>query len=289
MWRKLILVSILCVPATATAELRHYVATLSDSQWRMSENSPIVCRLEHDIPAYGKAIFTSEAGKQQNMNFTLDMWVKPDQVTQAKLMSKAPKWRPGVVSKEITSLHYQKYFNGEVPKRAAWSMLAELSRGMEPTFYYADWYNESNKIAVGLSSANFGRKYTEFKACLAHLLPYSFDDIAFTVLNYNEGGTDLTHFSQQQLSRVQEYLAYDPLVELVLVDAYTDSYGGRAVNQKVSDQRAESVKEFFVSSGIPQDRIVTVGHGERRHVASNDDMDERVRNRRVVVRISKPL
>ncbi|WP_220775220.1 flagellar protein MotY, partial [Shewanella glacialipiscicola] len=219
----------------------------------------------------------------------LDMWVKPDQVTQAKLMSKAPKWRPGVVTKEITSLHYQKYFNGEVPKRAAWSMLAELSRGMEPTFYYADWYNESNKIAVGLSSANFGRKYTEFKACLAHLLPYSFDDIAFTVLNYNEGGTDLTHFSQQQLSRVQEYLAYDPLVELVLVDAYTDSYGGRSVNQKVSDERAESVKDFFVSSGIPQDRIVTVGHGERRHVASNDETDERARNRRVVVRISKPL
>lgn len=289
MWRKLILVSILCVPATATAELRHYVASLSDSQWRVSENSPIVCRLEHDIPSYGKAIFTSEAGKQQNMTFTLDMWVKPDQVTQAKLISRAPQWRPGVVSKEITSLHYQKYFNGEVPKRAAWSMLAELSRGMEPTFYYADWYNESNKIAVGLSSANFGRKYTEFKACLAHLLPYSFEDIAFTVLNYDEGGTDLTRFSQQQLSRVQEYLAYDPLVELVLVDAYTDSYGGRSVNQKVSDTRAASVKEFFVASGIPQDRIVTFGHGERRHVASNDEMDERARNRRVVIRISKPL
>ncbi|MGI2091972.1 flagellar protein MotY [Shewanella oncorhynchi] len=289
MWRKLILVSILCVPATAMAELRHYVASLSDSQWRVSENTPIVCRLEHDIPSYGKAIFTSEAGKQQNMTFTLDMWVKPDQVTQAKLISRAPQWRPGVVSKEITSLHYQKYFNGEVPKRAAWSMLAELSRGMEPTFYYADWYNESNKIAVGLSSANFGRKYTEFKACLAHLLPYSFEDIAFTVLNYDEGGTDLTRFSQQQLSRVQEYLAYDPLVELVLVDAYTDSYGGRSVNQKVSDTRAASVKEFFVASGIPQDRIVTFGYGERRHVASNDDMDERARNRRVVIRISKPL
>lgn len=289
MWRKLILVSILCVPATAMAELRHYVASLSDSQWRVSENTPIVCRLEHDIPSYGKAIFTSEAGKQQNMTFTLDMWVKPDQVTQAKLISRAPQWRPGVVSKEITSLNYQKYFNGEVPKRAAWSMLAELSRGMEPTFYYADWYNESNKIAVGLSSANFGRKYTEFKACLAHLLPYSFEDIAFTVLNYDEGGTDLTRFSQQQLSRVQEYLAYDPLVELVLVDAYTDSYGGRSVNQKVSDTRAASVKEFFVASGIPQDRIVTFGHGERRHVASNDEMDERARNRRVVIRISKPL
>ncbi|ABM25245.1 MULTISPECIES: flagellar protein MotY [Shewanella] len=289
MWRKLILVSILCVPATATAELRHYVASLNNSQWRVTENSPIVCRLEHDIPSYGKAIFTSEAGKQLNLNFTLDMWLKPDQVTQAQLISRSPQWRPGVVSKEITSLRYQKYFNGEVPKRAAWSMLDELSRGMQPTFYYADWYNESTKIAVGLSSANFGRKYAEFKACLAHLLPYSFEDIAFTVLNYNEGGTDLTRFSKQQLTRVQEYLAYDPNVELVLVDAYTDSYGGRSVNQRVSDNRAESVKEFFLSSGIPQDRILTVGHGERRHVASNEDIDERARNRRVVIRISKPM
>lgn len=289
MWRKLILVSILCVPVSATAELRHYVASLSDSQWRVSANSPITCRLEHDIPAYGKAIFTSEAGKKQNLNFTLDMWMKPDQVTQATLMSRAPKWRPGVVSKEITSLHYQKYFNGEVPKRAAWSMLFELSRGMEPTFYYADWYNQSEKIAVGLSSANFGRKYAEFKACLANLLPYSFEDIAFTVLNYDEGGLDLTRFSKMQLSKIQEYLAYDPDIELVLVDAYTDSYGGRSVNQRVSDERANSVRDFFVQSGIPQERIVTAGHGERRHVASNEESDERARNRRVVIRLSKPL
>ncbi|MGL4448737.1 flagellar protein MotY [Shewanella sp.] len=289
MWRKLILVSILCVPASALAELRHYVASLDESQWRLAQNSPIVCRLEHDIPAYGKAIFTSAAGKELNLNFTLDMWVKPEQVTQAKLISRAPQWRPGVVSKEITSLRYQRYFNGEVPKNAAWSMLAELSRGMQPTFYYADWYNESNKIAVGLSAANFGRQYSAFKACLSQLLPYSFEDIAFTVLNYEVGGADLTRFSQQQLSRIQEYLAYDPEVELVLVDAYTDSYGGRAVNQKVSDTRAQSVKEFFMASGIAQERIVTVGHGERRHVASNEEVEERARNRRVVIRLSKPI
>ncbi|MCH1932005.1 flagellar protein MotY [Shewanella sp. A25] len=289
MWQKLILVSILCVPVTAMAELRHYVATMGESQWRVSQNTPVVCRLEHDIPSYGKAVFTSEAGKQLNLNFTLDMWVKPDQVTQAKLMSLAPKWRPGVTSKEITSLSYQKYFNGEVPKRAAWSMLNELSRGMQPTFYYADWYNQADKIAVGLSAANFNRKYAEFKACLSHLLPYSFDDIAFTVLNYEDGGTELTRFSKQQLSKVQEYLSYDPEVELVLVDAYTDSHGGRSVNQKLSDDRANTVKDFFLTSGIPQDRIVTVGHGERRHVASNDDPEDRALNRRVVIRLTKPM
>ena len=289
MWRKILFASLLCWPIAASAELRHYVASLDNSQWRVTESSPISCRLEHDIPMYGKAVFSSQASKKLNMGFTLDMWQKPEQVTQAKLMSRAPSWRPGVVSKEITQLSYQRYFNGEVPKRAAWAMLAELERGMEPTFYYADWYNESNKVAVGISAANFARKYSEFKVCLSNLLPYSFEDIALTVLNFDEGGTELTRFSKHQVERVQEYLSYDPEVELVLIDAYTDSYGGRSVNQRVSDKRAESVKEFFLAKGIPQDRIITEGHGETRHVASNETIDERSRNRRVVIRISKPL
>ncbi|WP_373317413.1 flagellar protein MotY [Shewanella algidipiscicola] len=274
---------------TAHGELRHYVASLEQSQWRISDNTPIVCRLEHDIPSYGKAVFTSYAGKHHDLNFTLDMWVKPDEVTHATLMSMAPSWRPGVLSKPITDLTYQKYFSGEVPKHAAWSMLNELERGMQPTFYYADWYNRSSKVAVGLSAANFARKYTDFRACLANLLPYSFEDIAFTVLTYEFGGNELTRYSKAQIAKVQQYLSYDPDVELVLIDAYTDSYGGRSINAKVSETRANSVKDLFLSAGIPQDRIYTEGHGERRHVASNDTIEERARNRRVVIRLSKPL
>ncbi|QYJ88584.1 OmpA family protein [Shewanella halotolerans] len=279
----------LSLATTAQAELRHYVASLEQSSWRLSDNTPIVCRLEHEIPSYGKAVFTSRAGKDHDLNFSLDMWVKPDEVTSAKLMSMAPAWRPGVVSRPITDLTYQKYFSGEVPKKAAWSMLNELERGMQPTFYYADWYNRSSKVAVGLSAANFGRRYAEFKSCLANLLPYSFDDIAFTVLTYEFGGSELTRYSKAQIAKVQEYLSYDPEVELVLIDAYTDSFGGRSVNKKVSEKRANSVKQLFLSAGIPNDRIHTLGHGERRHVASNDTIDERARNRRVVIRLSKPL
>jgi outer membrane protein OmpA-like peptidoglycan-associated protein len=289
MWLRVLLVLTVFLPLTASAELRHYVASLDQSQWELSGNTPIMCRLEHDIPAYGKAVFTSKAGKDHNLIFNLDMWVKPDQVTQAKLMSLAPAWRPGILSKEITELTYQKYFSGEVPRNAAWSMLAELEQGMQPTFYYADWYNRSNKIAVGLSAVNFNRKYSEFKSCLSGLLPYSFDDIAFTVLTYEFGGKELTRYAKAQIAKVQEYLSYDPDVELVLIDAYTDSYGGRSINQKISDERADSVKEFFISAGITKDRIHTVGHGERNHVASNDTIDERARNRRVVIRISKAM
>lgn len=274
---------------SAVAELRHYRAGLDDSSWEFSQSPRIECRLEHDIPAYGKAIFVSRAGKELNMAFTLDMWVKPDAATQAVLMSNAPRWRPGLRSREITSLTYQKYFNGEVPKQAAWSMLTELERGMEPTFYYSDWYQQHNQVAVGLSAVNFNRKYSDFKSCLSSLLPYSFEDIAFTVLSYHSGGTELTEFSKQQLKRVQEYLTYDPRVELVLIDGYTDSYGGRSVNKRVSERRASSVKDYLVAGGIPEARIMTTGHGETRPVGPNATPEDRALNRRVVVRINKAM
>ncbi|MBT1445787.1 OmpA family protein [Shewanella sp. JM162201] len=289
MWRSLFLLLGISLPCAVTADVRHYVAALDESQWRIAESSRIRCSLEHDIPSYGKAVFSSAAGKEQNLLFTLDMWAKPDAATTATLVSKSPSWRPGESNENITRLTYMRDFNGEVPKKAAWSMLAELDRGREPTFYYADWYNSDNKIAVGLSAANFKRKYTEFRQCLAGLLPYSFEDIAFTVLNYNPGGTELTRFSQAQLARVQEYLSQDPEVELILINAYTDSYGGRSINQKVSEKRADSVKAFFVGKGIPAERIMTEGHGETRHVASNQGDDERARNRRVVVQITKSI
>ncbi|MBB1269584.1 OmpA family protein [Shewanella sp. SR44-3] len=287
MWRKLVLMSSLFICSSAMADMRYYVASLDNSLWRVSENSRIECRLEHDIPDYGKAIFSSKAGKRLNMLFTLDMWMKPDEITEAKLFSRAPNWRPGIKSKSLTQLSYHKQFNGELPKKAAWSMLNELSKGMEPTFYYPDWYSQADNVAVGLSSANFGGQYREFRSCLAKLLPYSFDDIAFTVLTYQEGETELTHFSKYQLKKVQEYLSYDPDVELVLIDAFTDSYGPKGVNQTMSDNRADSVKQLLIASGIPQDKIISSGHGEKRHVASNELSQDRERNRRVVIQISK--
>lgn len=290
MLRKLLLLVLpLALPWQASAELRHYVASLDQSQWRISTSSPLECSLEHDIPAYGKAVFTSKSGKEMNMQFTLDMWQKPDAVTNAKLMIKAPQWRPGISSRTVMNLHYKKYFNGEVPKKAAWTMLNELELGMQPTFYYTDWYDSHRSVAVGLSAANFHKEYSQFRQCISGLLPYGFEDIAFTVLNYKEGSSELTRYSQMQLKRVETYLQYDKNVELVLVDGYTDSYGARGVNQRMSDKRVKELKSLLVDRGIPEAKIRAEGHGEERHVASNETADQRTINRRVVIRMSKDV
>ena len=87
---------------------------------------------------------------------------------------------------------------------------------------------------------------------------------------------------------IRQYLSLDPELELVLVDAYSDSYGGRWSNLKLSERRAAKIRDYFVENGIEVSRIEAKGYGEKRHIASNNTAIGRSENRRVVIRMDKP-
>ena len=73
----------------------------------------------------------------------------------------------------------------------------------------------------------------------------------------------------------------------VLIEGYTDSTGRAEHNQKLSEQRANSVQAALVNHmGISQDRITTRGYGEEFPVAGNDSASNRQMNRRVEIIIS---
>lgn len=280
-----LLALILLVPITSSAQLRYYVAKIDESSWHVKQKPKIECQLNHSIPSYGEAKFISHAGKRLNINFILNMWIKPDLDVKARLVSKEPSWRPGDKGRQLSQIDFHRYFAGEVPKNIAWNMLRELEMGREPTFFYQDWHDNQQQVAVGLSSVSFLANYIAFKSCISELLPYSFDDIAFTVLSYQFGGTELTRHSEEQLAKVKTYLQYDNQADLILIDAYTDSYGDEKVNEKVSINRAETIKQFFIEQGIPASRIAASGYGERRHVAANNTAGQRGKNRRVIIQV----
>ncbi|KXI27864.1 flagellar protein MotY [Paraglaciecola hydrolytica] len=288
-FRKAILWSIILLfPFSSSASLRQYVAKVESSQWQLSDPSRLQCSLSHNLPGYGKAIFSSIASKQLNMEFELDMLQLPKTYGVAAVYSVPPKWMPGQASKNIADMTIRKQYNGDLPEQAAWTMLTELEKGFWPTIYYQDWYNQNDTVAVGLNASNFAQPYQQFAECVANLLPYSFEDIAYTVLNYNFGSSVLTKYSQQRLAMIGEYLKEDQDLELVLVDGYTDSYGMPGINQKVSVERAVEVKAFFSGMGVAPERIDVTGHGERRHISPNTNESTRAQNRRVVIQMSKP-
>jgi adhesin transport system outer membrane protein len=74
-------------------------------------------------------------------------------------------------------------------------------------------------------------------------------------------------------------------VEVVIVIGHADWIGTDAYNQKLSERRANTVKTYLVSQGIPSGRVRSEGRGESQPVASNATAEGRARNRRVEVTI----
>ena len=68
-----------------------------------------------------------------------------------------------------------------------------------------------------------------------------------------------------------------------LVEGHTDSIGSDAYNQRLSERRANAVRDYMVSRGIDAPRIMTKGWGKSKPIASNKTKEGRARNRRVEI------
>jgi len=73
--------------------------------------------------------------------------------------------------------------------------------------------------------------------------------------------------------------------EAVSVEGHTDNVGGDEYNQRLSEQRAGSVRDYLVDQGVPTERVSAVGFGKNQPKASNDTPEGRQINRRVEIHI----
>jgi outer membrane protein OmpA-like peptidoglycan-associated protein len=67
----------------------------------------------------------------------------------------------------------------------------------------------------------------------------------------------------------------------VTIEGYTDNIGSESYNQKLSEKRANTVKNYLTSKGIDSGRITVSGKGESNPVADNGTADGRAMNRRI--------
>lgn len=70
---------------------------------------------------------------------------------------------------------------------------------------------------------------------------------------------------------------------VIEIAGHTDSVGSEAYNQQLSQRRADAVANYLNSRGVMRDRMITVGAGETRPIASNDTEQGRAQNRRVEI------
>jgi outer membrane protein OmpA-like peptidoglycan-associated protein len=72
---------------------------------------------------------------------------------------------------------------------------------------------------------------------------------------------------------------------IVEVSGHTDNVGGEAVNQRISEQRAQNVATYLIGQGLQRERFEVAGFGYRYPVADNATEQGRALNRRVEIRI----
>lgn len=100
---------------------------------------------------------------------------------------------------------------------------------------------------------------------------------------FETGKAALLPIAKQRLSTVAHALKQQDGDKVFVVEGHTDSRGAEDSNQRLSLERAESVRAFLIEQGVPQDRIQAVGRGEIEPIATNDSPEGRANNRRVEI------
>lgn len=129
-------------------------------------------------------------------------------------------------------------------------------------------------------------EYKEIKRDL-YLVPFEIGQtVRLQNIFFDYGKSDLRPESFPELDRVVKLLNENPNMKIE-VGGHTDNQGNEVFNMNLSESRAQSVKNYFVSKNISEIRIIAKGYGKDKPVESNDTEDGRQLNRRVEFTILK--
>lgn len=100
------------------------------------------------------------------------------------------------------------------------------------------------------------------------------------MVNFAFNSAELTTSAKTNLDKLATVLINNPDTNINIY-GHTDNKGTAQVNQKISENRANSVKNYLISKGIASSRMITMGRGFSEPIASNDTDAGRAQNRRV--------
>lgn len=106
----------------------------------------------------------------------------------------------------------------------------------------------------------------------------------FEGINFATGKAVITRDSYAKLNKAVTMLEEFASIRLI-IEGHTDNIGDDMKNQTLSEDRAQAVKDYFVSKGIDAMRIETAGYGESQPAASNATAAGRAQNRRIEIKI----
>lgn len=135
---------------------------------------------------------------------------------------------------------------------------------------------KSGDLLSALSDLNAKQTGTGIRLILNNSLLFSFDN------------SELRSSATDVLEKVLLVLSDEKLKDhKILIEGHTCWIGTDDYNLKLSQERAASVRKWFLDSGIRPNLISTIGHGETKPAESNETEEGRSKNRRVEILIEK--
>ena len=90
--------------------------------------------------------------------------------------------------------------------------------------------------------------------------------------------------SKVELEKIYDFLSLNSKL-IVEISGHTDDIGAEQYNKKLSEDRANSVVQYLIAKGIPNERIISKGYGASQAVAPNDNEENRAKNRRTELKV----
>ncbi len=105
-------------------------------------------------------------------------------------------------------------------------------------------------------------------------------------ISFETNSSQLSPGSLLELDRVKDFMVLNANISIE-ISAHSDDVGGDAFNLSLSQKRASSVEDYLIQKNVSKDRMVSVGYGEQRPIVPNDTEENRAKNRRVELKVTK--
>ncbi len=112
------------------------------------------------------------------------------------------------------------------------------------------------------------------------------ESITLNNILFDQGKAEIKNESKPELDKLVAFLQANPQAEIEL-SGHTSAEGERVYNHSLSYRRVKACKDYIVSKGITEDRMIAVGLGSDRPMVPNDTESNRAKNRRVEMRLKK--
>ncbi len=174
----------------------------------------------------------------------------------------------------LTSPTGKVYYTEETDKEGFAELLVPIGQAYDLVYLSLGRRNVAAKVQVK-NEPRLNLKLTMRYELEEPTKPFVLDDVQFAT-----GKAKITPDSFPRLDALVEYMTHKKTARLE-ISGHTDDAGKKAANKKLSQQRADAIRDYLVSKGIVADRIKAVGYGDEKPIAPNDTSEGRQKNRRI--------